>query len=771
MNRETSADSNAPGWLADLSRQMREKLTFIRIAEWIRHAWRHLVPIRVPIVIVIAAAILVRGVPQINELFSLSVAAVDQLRSGTSSRSTWLHPEVLRVLFFAALLGLSIWHSARTLLSFDIVRSDSSPLGWPDLRFKRLAPRALALSIIALIALGFGAADGRSSGACAIAAVLAGLLVWSAASLVRMVQGTSRSDGNASGDRRRRADWRAHAPWKFWAFAWTVFVVLNLFAACFPAPLAFAADSIGPLSTLLFLASLFIVVTTPLALLGACARLPIFVLILVAACSIQLLVAPRSHAISTADSPATPPSTLENALRQWAASETCDTAYFVSTEGGGVRAAAWTALALARLERHLGDERFGQCLVAASGVSGGSLGLAAFVAGRRMLLETPNLARGGTSCDPDAPRPEQLECRLGHMMTRDFLSPLLAAMFTVDQAQLLLPFALSHDRGTALEQAFSRAFEDAFPTPPGRLSPFDPRFPLSGLYAAANSGASSPAWTPMLVLNTTDVHSGMRVLQAGVDLDGTNTVAGSTRLHFSDSFPAAVDISAKRGTATENSLVGAVHNSARFSYASPAGLQDSSASESIRQFVDGGYFENSGTTTLLDLVRAYRIVSADDTPRRLVVIHISNDANMASGQPVGAFESSGTTAFGRTGKPASKTIRGEIAPPPMTLLETRHARGEYARSALFRYINDIPKDTAAEVSRPLHRTIALSMRAGGYPLPLGWRVGDCALAEMQEQLESVDRLAGTLVASQDSAPLPPVIRNLCRPAITTIISH
>lgn len=770
MNSGTSSESGAPAGLASLWRWMRERLTFIRAAERVRRAWRHLVPIRVPLVIVIAAAVLVCNVPQIDELFSLTVAAVDQLRSSSSSRRIWLHPEVLRVLFFATLLGLAVWHSARTLLAFDIMRSDSSPFDWPDLRFKRRAPRMLAVSIIALIALGFWGADGWSNRACAIAAVLAGIFVLSAASLVRMVQEASHSGSNGLVDRRRSADWRMHAPWTFWAVAWAAFVLLNLLAAYFPAPLATAAVSIGPLSTLLFLASLFVVVTTPLVLLGACARLPIFVLLLVAACLIQLLVAPPSHGISMADSPTPTPSTLKRALGQWASSGTCDTAYFVSTEGGGIRAAAWTALVLARLERRLGDERFGQCIVGASGVSGGSLGLAAFVAGRKMLLETPNLARGGTSCDPHGQMPEQLECRLGHMMTRDLLSPLLAAMFTVDQMQLLLPFALPHDRGTALERGFSRAFQEAFPTPSGRFNPFDPAFPFSGLYGTASNSASPRAWTPLLVLNATDVHTGMRVLQAGVDLAGNDSAAEVVPLRFEQIFPAAIDKSAKPGASTETSFVGAVHNSARFSYASPAGLRVGSTAEPALQVVDGGYFENSGTTTLLDLLRAYDPGAVGT--KRIVVIHIRNDPDDASKSPTSAFESSNSLAAGDSGEPASKKIYGEILPPPKTLLETRGARGAYAREALFRYVGDLPRVSEPKAVAPLHLTIELEKRARGYPLPLGWRIGDCALAEMQEQLEQPKQLK--LLEQLDGlsgGPLPPVTRNLCRPAITTVIAY
>lgn len=761
--------------LADQAHTFLKDLSFVRVAHGTRCAWRHLVPIRVPLLIVMVALLLVLRVAQIDELFSLSVAAVDQLRSTSSSRRLWLHPEVLRVLFFATLLGLAAWHSARTLLAFDIVRSDTTPFGWPHLLFKRLAPRALALSIIALIAAGFGRADGAFNFACAIAAIVAGLLVWFAAFLVRLIQAVDHASAEGSPDRHKREDWRSQAPLKLWVSAWIVFVLLNLFAAMFPAMLSYAAESIGPLATLLFLTSLFVVVTTPVVLLGTCARLPVFALMLIAACLIQLKE-PRSHTISTTDPDTSSPTAVSDAMNHWAKTTKCEVAYFVSAEGGGIRAAAWTALVLAHLERHLGDEGFGQCLVAASGVSGGSLGLAAFVAGRKMLLESGEMPQGSTSCFRNEGLPEQLECRLGYMMTRDFLSPLIAAMFTVDQLQLLSPWPFVHDRGKALESAFSRAFEKAFPTPRGEVGPFDPAFPPSSLYADMVNGVPYRPWAPLLVFNATDVHSGKRVLQAGVDLAGKQPESGgAVQRAFDDAFPAAIDWSAKPGGSKEVSLVGAVHNSARFSYASPAGLRDDT---SIQQVVDGGYFENSGATTLLDLLELYRSANVKPARKRLFVIHIRNDAGKWPERLAdeATMPRNGIPASA-TGKVVTKTVYGEIVPPVKTLVETRGARGEYARKALSRWgdygsdANGNPEVKPLEVQ---HVSIDLVGRSGGYPLPLGWRIGDCALAEMQAQLEGKGGSARNQIAKLipgGGGPLLPVIRNLCRPTATTVIAH
>jgi len=65
---------------------------------------------------------------------------------------------------------------------------------------------------------------------------------------------------------------------------------------------------------------------------------------------------------------------FEDYARRWLATRPAGTPiYLVSAEGGGIRAAAWTALVLTQLEL-ASDGEFHKSMLAGSGVSGGSLG-------------------------------------------------------------------------------------------------------------------------------------------------------------------------------------------------------------------------------------------------------------------------------------------------------------------------------------------------------------------------------------------------------------
>ena len=69
----------------------------------------------------------------------------------------------------------------------------------------------------------------------------------------------------------------------------------------------------------------------------------------------------------------------------------------------------------------------------------------------------------------------------------------------------------------------------------------------------------------------------------------------------------------------------AAHNSARFSYISPAGdLGNRNGS-----VIDGGYFENYGALSALEIARAAQAALKDEKPRvKLVILMISSDPDL-----------------------------------------------------------------------------------------------------------------------------------------------
>ena len=112
--------------------------------------------------------------------------------------------------------------------------------------------------------------------------------------------------------------------------------------------------------------------------------------------------------------------------------------FIVATEGGGIRAAYWTATVLGELQDK--NPTFASHVFAISGVSGGSLGALVFDA----LLAEPN--------------PEKFKGKARDILGQDFLSPALASMLYPDFVQRFLPFPVPHfDRARALEMGWEKA--------------------------------------------------------------------------------------------------------------------------------------------------------------------------------------------------------------------------------------------------------------------------------------------------------------------------
>jgi hypothetical protein len=249
--------------------------------------------------------------------------------------------------------------------------------------------------------------------------------------------------------------------------------------------------------------------------------------------------------------------------------------FIVAAAGGGIRAAYWAAAVLGKAA----DDSPGlwdRHLYAISGVSGGSLGAAVHAV---QLAE-----RGGAQ----AGSPRYAE-RARKMLGEDFLSPVFAYFLFPDLAQRFLPFPVpAADRALALEASWERSAAERLGT---RL--FAGRFvdlwPAEDRYRA-----------PALLLNTTLVESGQRAIVS-------NLAVSPHR------FPDTIDLlDAGSGDGSgpglsDVPLSTAVHLSARFTYVSPAATVPSprkdDGSASVR-LVDGGYLENSGAATAIDLLRA-----------------------------------------------------------------------------------------------------------------------------------------------------------------------
>jgi hypothetical protein len=415
--------------------------------------------------------------------------------------------------------------------------------------------------------------------------------------------------------------------------------------------------------------------------------------------------------------------------------------YLIAMSGGATRAALWGSYALSTLEdeeRQLAAaERRAPCfarnIFAISGVSGGSLGAAAFVS----LLAQEQLVQR---------RWPELRLASADFLGRDALAPILGYLLFQDGVQRFLPYPFtSLDRSHGLEDAWKADWSDTvasqLPQAPGSTAAAVNWFahPMRDLYADGRNLS-----LPSLFLNTTRVANGRKVVQSNLDFRPEETY----------------DIYDQRLLTADLSVAGAVHNSARFTYLSPAGLiwqLDYTGDKAIPwgYVVDGGYFENSGAGTLAPLIRSISKFDSANA-QRLVLVIFSNDpsdgesdyvcpdaAKDLDPRPEGKRETWPRFLQERHPKPSG--FAAEVAAPLIALYQTRTSRA-HAASVVAR--NAIDKNKECESGRVIELRVPMAPSKADDP-PMSWFLND----------QSQEALKGLLKAGADAHNTP--ARRLC----------
>ncbi len=265
----------------------------------------------------------------------------------------------------------------------------------------------------------------------------------------------------------------------------------------------------------------------------------------------------------------------------------------VATEGGGIRAAYWTAAVLTSLTDTL--PTFADHTFAISAVSGGALGATVYDA--LLIRRNETLANlEETDYTPQAGEQYSLRFRARQMLSQDSLAPTLAAMTQPDLLQRFIPAPILPDRARALEGGWEHAWRTTIQR---RSKEDDDTF--AGGFLALMKGRE--AHVPSLFLNGTVVETGQRIIASNCRID---TGAYGELADTVDLF-GAIGADVRVSTAVDNST--------RFTYVSPAATLRRAKSgnggsplecapgQRCEHVVDGGYFENSGSATIADLLR------------------------------------------------------------------------------------------------------------------------------------------------------------------------
>lgn len=462
----------------------------------------------------------------------------------------------------------------------------------------------------------------------------------------------------------------------------------------------------------------WVAIASILALASRVFRFPVLAALVLARILLGLLV--DEHRVRTdpgsawAGPEADPRPTLAAELDRWRSLHANAPAgpvpvVLVASAGGGLRAAWWTAIALADLvERYPGLERH---IVAVSGVSGGSLGAVVFAA---CLGREEERARGERPLDRG-----RIRTCVRAVLANDFLAPTLVALLYTDALGPALTEPLGWGgRAAALENAWAAAF-DALPE---RVLRADGSWsnPLAGRFLEL-AGTERVGWQPILFLNATHEERGRRVITSRVRID-------------QPPFLDAWDL--HRLSGRDLWTVSAVHNSARFSFVSPAGLLrgPAPAEEKRGHLVDGGYFENFGAVTLLEATREILGRLGDERRFLPIVIQITSDPALAGHDLVreGPCGTPAPLPFAPEDAHSPWTIANEALAPLAAILATREARGLLAVRELARTLRC--RERSSDAPEPAFVHLAMCGTEERRPA-LGWVLDSGSRRAIERGLE------------------------------------
>ncbi len=611
---------------------------------------------------------------------------------------------------FLVLWTLSVWYWARVLVT---LRPENEPPPTADeLFFVAWTPRILGVLTPAFAALAFVRASRMAERPWVMLLLALACVAFAVAFMVfvlwrrrRMVSRAAAQPGDAEGAMPLHAEATRTAQTIPTSVARVIGVSLpvslGLFALFVWAPLTVPAR-MGAITVLIVAAANTVFFGSVAILAGRRFHVPVVTIGLLAAAAFSAwndnhdirLVPDSAQRVKARPG-------IEDAFRAWFAplQKECGDCpngvpvYIVAAEGGGIRAAYWTAGVLAHAQDN--DPAFARHVFAISGVSGGSVGAGVFA----------SLVRDAKRC-PGEDGTESVENCTRRILAGRFLTPTLAKMVTGDAFQWFWPVPIrALDRGRALEDAWAESYQDVTG--------------LDSLRAGYLDAWPSPAaGVPALLLNSSYVEGGQRIIASPFAWSGMSRAPSAPQAMTRDAeFPDAYDMLGVLGS--DLPLRTAMHNSARFTYVSPAGRLRPGGQDR-GHVVDGGYFENSGAVTARDLLRALASIEVEGPQPRFAAIYICNAPERCHAAPT---EPAGSAAW----RPAKSL--GELASPLRALLSAREARGSLALAELRR--EPALQERFVELGI-CKNALAHPDRADA--LPLGWQLSDGVRKEMDAQV-------------------------------------
>ncbi len=508
-----------------------------------------------------------------------------------------------------------------------------------------------------------------------------------------------------------------------------------------------AAGWFAPASLVVLSAASWIAITSYFVIyFGRLIKLPILTPLLLLAFLFSYFDLNDNHKIRAYDPPIkTAPNKFDKAFKDWWNSRADKDAYkgrpypvfIITAEGGGITTAYLTATVLTAIQDRA--PAFAQHVFAISGVSGGSIGTAVYAGLAKRCTNNwkmDQLPSRGNRVDVHDIGP--LQDSADTILTDDYLSPLLAGLLYPEMAQKILPFPIyGWDRARALEDRLETSWDEhanCDPTSPVVATEMSEPFYDFFQNFPANS-------TPAIFFNTTNVETGERMFVTNLQ------VVDEARF---DTLPALFDVNQLFNIRFST----AACLSGRFPVITPAGfLYDDEKKARKLRYVDGGYYENSGTATgyniLMSLKLGHGYLYDQLNNRQIEEYRPTTDAVrpipivIRVGFPVPPSRNPKYQIYQTTAEERAKykgTGLSEIS-PIKAILNTRGARGNDAVEQMETAIRSLHGPQGANIDTCPVGSLGCMFRflldEHNVKLPLGWMLSNRSRCEIQNQVGSI----------------------------------
>jgi hypothetical protein len=365
------------------------------------------------------------------------------------------------------------------------------------------------------------------------------------------------------------------------------------------------------------------------------------------------------------------------------AADTLETAYyrigeqeaipviFIAAEGGALRTGAFTAMMLAKLQDQF--PAFHKYIYCYSGVSGGTLGTNFFNAELMRHLNNHDTTRYSYATEK--------------FFKNDFLASVTGKLVFGEVLNYFIPVHIERmDRAIAMENIWEYAW--------GRIYPDEKK----NILAQSFNETIKPG-LPAIFINTTEVETGLQCVWSNVEINSVplyqkrdlykrvnKQLAYSTAINLSTRFPL-------------------VSPGAAFFYS----VKNGKDSVKVRShFVDGGYYENKGSETLLQVLKALHLNNVPVKPYILQFNFGEADSTIA---PVKSFN--------------------EVKEVVSAIYNTREGRGAISQEELKKYVVDSLKG----------ELINLDLKLNTKRIPMNWILSKTAVNRLSELTGRMVRLS------------------------------